>query len=187
MIETHPWAPYMPAGAKVLVMGTFPPQPKRWAMDFYYPNRTNDFWFMMGLIFRGDRYALYDRELKLFDVEAIKRLLDERGIAMNDTVRRARRLMGNASDKFLDIVEAVPLHDLLAAMPECRTVATTGEKAAGVIADLTGTALPRMGEMVTAADGLEIWRMPSTSRAYPLKLEKKAEYYERMFRHAGVL
>ncbi len=187
MIETHPWAPYMPAGAKVLVMGTFPPQPKRWAMDFYYPNRTNDFWFMMGLIFKGDRYAFYDSALKLFDVEAIKRLLDERGIAMNDTVRRARRLMGNASDKFLDIVEAVPLHDLLAAMPECRTVATTGEKAAGVIADLTGTALPRMGEMVTAADGLEIWRMPSTSRAYPLKLEKKAEYYERMFRHAGVL
>ena len=42
-IEEHPWEPYIPDGAKVLVMGTFPPQAKRWSMDFYYPNRTNDF------------------------------------------------------------------------------------------------------------------------------------------------
>ncbi len=177
----------MPDGAKILIMGTFPPQPKRWSMDFYYPNRTNDFWFMMGLIFLGDRYALYDRETRLFDLEAIKRLLTEKGIALNDTGRKVRRLMGNASDKYLEIVEPVPLFDLLGEMPECHTVATTGEKAAGVIASLTGTEMPRMGAMVTSADGLDIWRMPSTSRAYPLALEKKAEHYERMFRAAGII
>lgn len=71
-------------------------------------------------------------------------------------------------------------------MPLCHTVVTTGEKAAGVIADITHTPLPKMGQMVTAADGLEIWRMPSTSRAYPLKLENKAAYYAAMFRHAGL-
>ena len=186
-IEVHPWEPFVPEGARVLIMGTFPPQPKRWSMDFYYPNRTNDFWFMMGLIFMGDRYALYDVGEKRFDLEAIKGLLVERGIALNDTGRKVRRLMGNASDKFLEIVEAVPLYELLAEMPLCHTVVTTGEKAAGVVAGLTGTELPKMGEMVCGADGLEIWRMPSTSRAYPLKLEGKAEYYERMFRAAGVL
>lgn len=186
-LESHPWPPFMPDGAKILIMGTFPPQPKRWSMDFYYPNRTNDFWFMMGLIFLGDRYALYDRETRLFDLEAIKRLLTEKGIALNDTGRKVRRLMGNASDKYLDIVEHVPLYDLLGEMPECHTVATTGEKAAGVIASLTGTEMPRMGAMVTSADGLDIWRMPSTSRAYPLALEKKAEHYERMFRAAGII
>lgn len=186
-LENHPWPPFMPDRAKILIMGTFPPQPKRWSMDFYYPNRTNDFWFMMGLIFLGDRYALYDRERRLFDLEAIKRLLTEKGIALNDTGRKVRRLMGNASDKYLDIVEPVPLYDLLGEMPECHTVATTGEKAAGVIASLTGTEMPRMGAMVTSADGLDIWRMPSTSRAYPLALEKKAEYYERMFRAAGII
>lgn len=186
-LENHPWPPFMPDGAKILIMGTFPPQPKRWSMDFYYPNRTNDFWFMMGLIFLGDRYALYDRDTRIFDLETIKRLLTEKGIALNDTGRKVRRLMGNASDKYLDIVEPVPLYDLLGEMPECHTVATTGEKAAGVIASLTGTEMPRMGAMVTSADGLDIWRMPSTSRAYPLALEKKAEYYERMFRAAGII
>ena len=81
----------------------------------------------------------------------------------------------------------MPLHELLAAMPDCHAVATTGEKAAGVIASITGTEIPGMGNMLTAADGLEIWRMPSTSRAYPLPLEKKAEYYASMFRHIGIL
>ena len=40
MLETHPFPPYLPPSAKVLIMGTFPPQPHRWAMEFYYPNRT---------------------------------------------------------------------------------------------------------------------------------------------------
>lgn len=186
-IEQHPWEPFIPDGAKILIMGTFPPGSHRWSMDFYYPNRTNDFWFMMGLIFMGDRYALYDRGTKLFNLDAIKQLLNEKGIAMNDTGYKVRRLKGNASDKFLEIVEPVALYDLLAKMPRCHTVATTGEKAAGVVAGITGTPLPKMGEMVTADDGLEIWRMPSTSRAYPLALEKKAAYYAEMFRHAGIM
>lgn len=186
-VETHPWPPYIPAGARALIMGTFPPGPHRWSMEFYYPNRTNDFWFMMGLIFFGDRYALYNRDTRLFDLDAIKRLLNERGIALNDTGRVVRRLKGNASDKFLEIVEPVPLFDVLARMPHCHTVATTGEKAAGVIASLTDTAIPKMGEMVTSADGLHIWRMPSTSRAYPMKLENKAAYYEELFRSCGIV
>lgn len=186
-VERHPWPPYIPEGAKVLIMGTFPPQPKRWSMDFYYPNRTNDFWKIMGLLFRGDADALYVKERKAFDLDAIKALLDERHIALNDTGRAVRRLRDNASDKYLEIVEPVPLYDLLSQMPDCRTVATTGEKAAGVIASITSTELPRMGQHVTATDGLEIWRMPSTSRAYPLALSRKAEYYAELFRHIGIL
>lgn len=186
-LEVHPWEPFIPEGAKVLIMGTFPPQAKRWSMDFYYPNRTNDFWKICGLIFLGDKDALCLPGEKKFDVDAIRGLMTEKGIALNDTARRVRRLKGNASDKYLEIVEPVPLYDLLARMPQCRAVATTGEKAAGVIAEITGTPLPKMGEMVTAPDGLEIWRMPSTSRAYPLAVEKKAEYYATLFRHLGIL
>lgn len=186
-LETHPWEPFIPEGAKVLIMGTFPPQAKRWSMDFYYPNRTNDFWKICGLIFLGDKDALYLPGEKKFDVNAIRELMTAKGIALNDTARRVRRLKGNASDKYLEIVEPVPLYDLLARMPQCRAVATTGEKAAGVIAEITGTPLPKMGEMITAPDGLEIWRMPSTSRAYPLAVEKKAEYYATLFRHLGIL
>ena len=142
---------------------------------------------MMGLIFYGDKDALRKEGSRDFDVEAIKRLLNERGIALNDTGRKVRRLKGNASDKFLEIVEPVPLYDLLTLMPQCKTIATTGEKAAGVVADLTGTVLPKLGQHVVSADGLDIWRMPSTSRAFPMKLEAKAEYYAALFRAAGIL
>jgi G:T/U-mismatch repair DNA glycosylase len=186
-IETHPWKPYIPCNAKVLIMGTFPPQPKRWSMDFYYPNRTNDFWYMMGLIFGGDRTVLLREGSKDFDLDRIKCLLDEKGIALSDTGRRIRRLAGNASDKFLEIVKPAPLFELLKRMPSCRCIATTGEKAAGVIAELTGTPAPKMGEMAIGPDGLRIWRMPSTSRAYPLRLDKKAEYYTRLFTDAGII
>jgi len=186
-IERHPWPPFVPPGAKVLVMGTFPPGRHRWSMEFYYPNRTNDFWKICGLLFLNDPDALYDPSQKRFNLNAIKELMTEKRIALHDTARAIRRLRGNASDQFLEIVEPVPLYSLLAGMPECHAVATTGGKAAGVVADITATAIPEMGTKVTAADGLEIWRMPSTSRAYPLPLARKAEYYAAMFRHLGIL
>lgn len=186
-LETHPFPPFIPPEAKVLIMGTFPPQPKRWAMEFYYPNRTNDFWRIMGLIFLGDKDALYSPTLKQFDLPAIKRLLTEKGIAMSDTGYRIRRLKGNASDKFLEIVEPAPLSSLLAQMPSCRALATTGEKAADVLARLTDTEPPKIGEFAETATGVQVWRMPSTSRAYPLPVEKKALPYELMFRTIGIL
>lgn len=186
-IENHPFPPFCPPGAKVLIMGTFPPGRHRWAMDFYYPNRTNDFWKIMGLIFLNDVNALYNPATGQYDLPAIIELMTARGIALNDTARQVRRLRGNASDKFLEIVTPVPLDQLLAQMPECRAVVTTGEKAASVVAALTDTDPPKMGEMVTGPDGLHIWRMPSTSRAYPMKIEKKAEMYRRLFSFEKVL
>ncbi|MDE6370391.1 MAG: uracil-DNA glycosylase family protein [Duncaniella sp.] len=188
LLETHPFPPYLPQGAKVLIMGTFPPQPKRWAMEFYYPNRTNDFWRIIGLLIYGDRDALYNPTTRQFRLELIKETLDRTGIALHDTGREVERLKDNASDKFLNIVTPVPLWDILAQIPECHTIATTGEKAAQVIADLTGTEPPRMGHYTDdAAHGLKLWRMPSTSRAYPLALEKKAEYYAMLLRDAGII
>ena len=181
-IETHPWPPFVPPSAKMLIMGTFPPGPHRWSMDFFYPNRTNDFWFMMGLLFFGDRDALYDRPARQYRLDRIKALLTEKGIAMCDTGYKIRRLKGNASDKYLEIVEPVHLDELLGLMPGCTDIATTGEKAAAVMAELTGTEAPKMGQYVTTPAGLRVWRMPSTSRAYPLALEKKAEYYSRLWR-----
>lgn len=192
-IEVHPFEPWVPENARVLIMGTFPPQSKRWSMDFYYPNRTNDFWYMMGVIFFGDRSALLRRGTKDFDLERIKALLTEKGIALNDTGHRIRRLAGNASDKFLEIVEPVDLSALLRRMPECRALATTGEKAADTLAAITGTEAPNMGQHIYCpplhigenlmSNPLNIWRLPSTSRAYPLPLEKKAAYY-RAFLHS---
>lgn len=171
----------------MLIAGTFPPDRKRWSVDFYYPNPGNDFWRIMGLLFLGDRNALFDSVAGSWRLDRIKALMSEKGIALTDTARRVRRLRGNASDKFLEILEPLALDRLLETMPDCRAVVTTGEKAASVIAGLTGTEVPAMGAMTVASTGLEIWRMPSSSRAYPLKLERKAEYYAGLFRHLDIL
>lgn len=36
-IEKHPWTPYIPNDARVLILGTFPPGKHRWAMNFITP------------------------------------------------------------------------------------------------------------------------------------------------------
>lgn len=185
--ETHPWPPFIPEKAKILIMGTFPPASSRWSMPFYYPNRQNDFWRIMGLIFFDNKLQFYNEQTRQYHLEEIKRFLTDRGIALNDTGAEIIRTKGNASDKYLEIVRPVDLNALLSEMPHCHNIATTGEKAATVIAGLTETPIPKMGQTVKSAQGLNIWRMPSTSRAYPLAIEKKAEYYAAMFRAIGIL
>lgn len=183
--ERHPWPPFIPSGSKILIMGTFPPGEHRWSMPFFYPNPINDFWRVMGIIYFNDKDKLYLPHLKTFNLEKIKNLLEEHHIAMGDTALEVRRLKGNASDKHLEIVTPIPLADTLAQMPDCIALATTGEKAAQVIAGITDTAVPPTGSFVTTefcGRNLRIYRMPSTSRAYPMPLAKKAEIYQSMLR-----
>ena len=183
-IERHPWPPFIPAGARYLFLGTFPPQEHRWSMPFFYPNRTNDFWRIMGLIFLGNRDALWDAEQGRFNLDAIKSLLNREHIALWDTGMAVRRLKGNASDKFLEIVEPVDLATLLDENPTISHIITTGEKATGVIAVQAGVELPSIGVPVACRVGshaVTLWRMPSSSRAYPLSLDKKAEAYKKIF------
>lgn len=157
-------------------------------MEFYYPNRTNDFWRIIGLLIYGDKDHLYDTSTRTFRLPLIRETLDRCGIALHDTGREVRRLKDNASDKYLEIVTPVPLFQLLGEIPSCHTIATTGEKAAGVIADLTSTPPPAMGKSVhDNVNSLDIWRMPSTSRAYPLPLEQKAAYYATLFKSVGII
>lgn len=183
-LERHPWPPYIPEGARYLFLGTFPPKPERWSMPFFYPNRINDFWRVMGIIFMDNRDALWDAEAKRFDLEAIKTMLERQHIALWDTAMAVRRLKDNASDKFLEIVEPIDLGALLDKYPTITTVVTTGEKATSVIATQAGIEVPGIGSPVECHVGqhtFTLWRMPSTSRAYPLALEKKAEAYRMVF------
>lgn len=183
-IERHPWPPFIPAGARYLFLGTFPPQEHRWSMPFFYPNRTNDFWRIMGLIFLGNRDALWDAEQGRFNLGDIKSLLNREHIALWDTGMAVRRLKGNASDKFLEIVEPIDLATLLDENPTISHIITTGEKATGVIAVQAGVELPSIGAPIACRVGchaVTLWRMPSSSRAYPLSLDKKAEAYKKIF------
>lgn len=194
-IESHPLEPFLPEGARLLMCGTFPPKQNRWSMHFYYPNFINDMWRIFGLIYFGSKDALVDVEGKTFKVDEIKRLLTDHGIALSDTGKEVTRTKDNASDKWLQIDRPIDLAATLELIPECVAVATTGEKAAGVIAGLTDSEVPKVGEWteckITMADGSERnfrhWRMPSSSRAYPMKLEAKAEFYRSMLDATGLL
>lgn len=194
-METHPFDPFFPPGAKLLMCGTFPPKANRWSMDFYYPNFINDMWRIFGLIYYGDKEALVDREHKTFRLEEIKSLLVKIGVALSDTGKDVVREKDNASDKWLDIKEPIDLQDALRQLPECVSIATTGEKAAGVIASLTGSVIPKVGEWqqccVDMGNGeirrFKHWRMPSSSRAYPMKLETKTEFYRKMLMETGLI
>lgn len=159
-------------------------------MDFYYPNPINDFWRIMGLIYRGDKDAFYIPSQKTFRLPEIKQLLTDHHIALSDTGREIRRLQGNASDKFLEIVTPIDLEEMLTKHPTLSAVATTGQKAAEVIAEITDTPVPKVGEKIIteyASRPLRIYRMPSTSRAYPLNIAKKAAAYEQMLREETLL
>lgn len=104
-VEYHPLIPFLPTNAKVLFLGSFPPQRKRWCMDFYYPNFINDHWRIEGAVFFGDRHHFVDEEEKRFKLTDIIAFCQEKGLAFFDTSTAVRRLQDNASDKFLEVVE----------------------------------------------------------------------------------
>ena len=60
-IEYHPLKPFLPKNAKVLFLGSFPPQRKRWCIDFFYPNWINDHWRIEGEVFFGDKTSAASR------------------------------------------------------------------------------------------------------------------------------
>ena len=189
-IERHPLQPFLPEGARLLMLGSFPPPRKRWCMDFFYPNRTNQMWNIFGLLFFGDAERLVDVNHKTFRQSDIQALLEERGIAIYDTACAVRRLSGNASDKDLEIVEKTDIPALLSEIPLCHDIVCTGQKSFSVLTEDYGVPVPAMGtynEFVIAGREMRLWRMPSSSRAYPMPLAEKAGHYHDMMQQIGIL
>lgn len=182
--ETHPLQPFLPLSGRILFLGSFPPPKARWSMDFFYPNFQNDFWRVMGLLHFSDAQHFVLADEKRFDRERIVCFCQERGLAFFDTAMRVCRLKDNASDDYLEIVEPTDVGALLCQMPHCHDVVTTGGKASEQLRQQLPMPMPRIGEYAEGeAFGrtLRWWRMPSTSRAYPMRLEKKAGFYARLF------
>jgi G:T/U-mismatch repair DNA glycosylase len=195
-IETHPLSPFLPEGARILMLGSFPPKRERWSMEFFYPNWINDMWRIFGHIFFDDRNHFVadgqpgEQSPKRFDRDRCAAFAAEKGIAMFDTASQVRRLKDNASDKFLEIVTPTDIAALLREIPDCNAIVTTGQKATDVIVDTYGCDEPEVGSFTKVIiDGKELrfWRMPSSSRAYPLPLEKKAEPYRKMYETEQIL
>ena len=187
-VEYHPLQPFLPENAEVLFLGSFPPQRKRWCMDFYYPNFINDHWRIEGQIFFGDKNHFVDVEAKRFKIDDIVAFCQEKGLAFFDTSTAIRRLQDNASDKFLEVVEPTDIRALLQKLPHCKVIVTTGEKATETICASLGipevpkvnTSVP-VSSLIHHPSAIRLWRLPSSSRAYPLAFDKKVEAYRRMF------
>lgn len=184
VVERHPLRPFLPSDGRVLFLGSFPPPRARWSMEFFYPNWINDFWRIQGLIHFGDAHW-FEGAGKCFDLPRILEFCSERGLAFFDTATKVCRWKGNASDEFLEILEPTAVGDLLAQMPQCSVVVTTGGKSSEEFAAIAGaSAVPGVGayiDIVVAGRPVCWWRMPSTSRAYPMSLKDKAAHYAKLF------
>ena len=132
-IESHPLEPFLPANARLLMLGSFPPPRKRWSMDFFYPNLQNDMWRIFGHLFFNDKNHFLLPDKASFCKEEIVTFLQEKGIALFDAATVVRRLQGNASDKFLEIIEPTDIRLLLKQLPQCQAIAATGQKAIDTI------------------------------------------------------
>lgn len=249
VIERHPLEPFLPAGARILFLGSFPPPRARWSMDFFYPNWINDFWRIQGLIHFNDPHYFEYKSLsaapKRFDRARIIDFCTSHGLAFYDTASKVCRWKGNASDEFLEILQPADIVGMLTQMPDCHTVVSTGGKSAeelatilsasGAILSASGaiplSAAPASGtftplrsssgaapsscssaplssssgtlaalgsafdsapaitpppvgsylDLTLAGRPLRWWRMPSTSRAYPMPLAAKAAQYSLLF------
>lgn len=189
-IELHPLKPFLPAQCKLLMLGSFPPQKKRWSMDFYYPNLNNDMWRIFGILFFNDKEHFLNDTGKAFCRERIIDFLNKKGIALFDTASSIRRLQDNASDKFLEVVQPTDVAALLRQLPECKAIVTTGQKATDTLRQQFDVEEPKVGdysEFVFEGRAMRLYRMPSSSRAYPLALEKKAAAYRIMYQDLQIL
>ena len=188
-IEYHPLQPFLPENAKVLFLGSFPPQRKRWCIDFFYPNYINDHWRIEGQVFFGDRNHFVDLAARRFKLEEIVTFCQQEGIAFYDTSTAVRRLKDNASDTLLEVVEPTDIAALIARLPRLRAIVTTGEKATETICStLLIPEPPKVNTFVPVPDlhnqeaqQLILYRLPSSSRAYPLAFDKKVAAYQKMF------
>lgn len=202
-IETHPFGPVLPPDATVMMMGSFPPTADKWAMRFHYPNFQNDMWRIYGRVFFDDADYFRVGDEKRFDPERIRAFMFERGIASCPTVVQAIRETGNASDKNLTVVTTIDLDTILPQVPNVKALFTTGGKATEVLLNLlneppTKSKHPKTNQSIdypyrwhndtkAEVNDLTLYRLPSTSRAYPLALDKKVAAYKDFFKKIGKL
>ena len=187
--ENHPLPPFLPEGAKVLMLGSFPPPKERWRMDFFYPNIQNDMWRIFGYVFFNDSNYFLSDDRKSFRESTIRSFLTEKGIALWDTAMIVKRRKGNASDKFLEILKPIDLEEILSRIMNCRTIVITGQKAMDTLLTIVRANEPQIGSFVETEfmnRRLQIYRMPSSSRAYPKPLIEKATVYKAMFDEWGI-
>ena len=137
------FAPVVADNTRVLVLGSLPGEASL-AAGRYYAHPRNRFWQLMG--------KMIEVELEPMTYEQRLEALLGAGIGLWDTVASARR--EGSLDAAMREIEANPLRQLVASLPELRAVGLNGAVAARI-----GTRL--LGDM-----GLSLIPLPSSSPAF---------------------
>ena len=164
-------------------------------------------WRIMGKVFFDDIDYFRVGDEKRFDAEKIKAFLQAYNIGECPSVTHVIREKGNAADEHLTVVATVDLGKVLAQLEQVKWIYTTGGKATEVLIALVNQSisdpaspyfnpsqtpykLPKTNQFLEVnAFGrvFGIYRLPSTSRAYPQSLEKQVAAYRAFFTLAGIL
>ena len=145
--------PINDADIETLILGSFP-SPSSLAAQQYYAHRQNQFWRVMG--------ALLDQSLVDCDYPEKQRRLLARHIGVWDVYRHCQRV--GALDSAIQAAEANDFSRLIIEAPRLRRVCFNG-KTSGKF------------ERWFAAQGFETFVLPSTSPAYTLAFERKADLW----------
>ena len=97
-IETHPFKPFVPANATVLIVGSFPGRDitqrnidnDKW----FYGTRRNQFWDIMSSVYNAELKTTKDK----------KELFKKAGIAIADIFLTVKRKGENNSDTNLEVI-----------------------------------------------------------------------------------
>lgn len=185
--EVHPLGFFLPKNTKLLMLGSFPPPRQRWSMNFYYPNIQNDMWRILGCLFFSDKDYFLESPRKFSETKC-KAFCNQVGLGIGDTGMEVIRQKGNASDKYLEIVTPIDIKIVLEQIPQCKAIVVTGQKAMdtllSVLSQETTVSEPSVGSYSSfslSGKEMQLFRMPSSSRAYPKPLEEKVTIYRRMF------
>lgn len=103
---------------------------------------------------------------------------------MYDTATRIIRTKNTASDKDLDIVEETNLAEMVRKIPACQAILTAGQLATTIACRQFHMEEPQVGDYTEFEFDhrrMRLYRMPSSSRAYPMAVERKAEAYQKVF------
>ena len=79
---------------------------------------------------------------------------------------------------------------MLRSLPMCKAIVTTGQKATDTLRQQFEVDEPKVGdfsEFIFEHRPIRLYRMPSSSRAYPLAVEKKAATYRTLFQDLQML
>lgn len=98
-IESHPFEPFIPHNASVLIVGSFPGKEHTTNGagngQWFYGAKRNQFWKILS--------SVYDVPLET--TESKKQLFEKKGIAIADFFLKVRRKDGGNLDNNLEIVE----------------------------------------------------------------------------------